>query len=209
MWRQLEPEIVGLFDQNKFAEAAELARQALAKLIELYGGDNHQVFLCLTRLVDIHLAEEDYVAAEPYMVRAIELSERFLPPDHPGMRLPYNKLAVIYKQQEKWTEAATMFRLALGVMKPVTARDYLQIGEILTNLGDIYQILGQLNQAEECTVGALKIAVELLGPDHIDALTTVHQLAVINLKQGKYKEAEVNFQQAHDGCARLSDKGYQ
>lgn len=209
MWQQLEPEIVSLYEQHRFAEAADLARQVLTELIELYGGDNHQVFLCLTHLVDIYLAMENYVAAEFYMVRVIELSKRFLPPDHPEMWLPYNKLAVIYKKQEKWTEAETMFRRALGVMKPVEAHDFLQIGENLANLGDIYKMLGELDQAEKCTVGALKIAVELLGPDHIDVLTTVHQLAVINFKQGKYKEAEVNFQQAKDGYVRLSDKGYQ
>ncbi len=60
-------------------------------------------------------------------------------------------------------------------------------------IGDTYLSLGEYSKAEPHLLAALEIRGRVLGPDHVDTLTTTDHLAALRGKQGRLAEAESLF----------------
>ena len=60
----------------------------------------------------------------------------------------------------------------------------------MSNLALVLQYQGKYDEAERTNQRALKGEEKVLGPDHLDTLTSVGNLASVLQYQGKYDEAE-------------------
>lgn len=71
----------------------------------------------------------------------------------------------------------------------------IDVWKVLANLGNLYQTLGKLKEAEWMHQQALAGFEKILGRDHASTLDTVNNLGVLYWVQGKLKEAEEMYQQ--------------
>lgn len=73
---------------------------------------------------------------------------------------------------------------------------------IHTFLGESYREIGQAANAADQHQQALAIREELLGPDHLETMASMHNVALVLVDQGKLKEAEASLKKLLPGFER-------
>ena len=99
---ELHAEILILYQQGRYAEAAKVAEEALKVAENTYGPDHPNVVTSVKNVADLYQVQGNYAAAEPLFKRALAIQEKNLGPDHPDLGRSMNDLAVLYKAQGKY-----------------------------------------------------------------------------------------------------------
>lgn len=151
----------------------------------------------LPQCISFYLHERArYAESEIWHNKSLQIRERILGVDHPGLASPLNGLAYLYREQGRYVEAELLFQRALhlriqnlGEENPQTARSY-------NNLAVVYRQQGQYDRAKPLFEQALRIWKQTLGPEHSYVAWPLQGLAILYREQKKYYEASVLFQQA-------------
>lgn len=106
-------------------------------------------------------------AAERVFREALEIRQRFLPPDHTKLGESYNNLAVLLDDLGRREEAARLYRRALEIQEAIYGPDSPFVAPTLSNLGILLTALGRAEQAEAVLVRAWEIDRRALGADHL------------------------------------------
>jgi len=133
-------------------------------------------------IANTYLALGDYDLAEPLFLRALELRERLLGPQHESTVQSYNGLGRLMMDLGRLDDAEIYIRRCLEIR-----RDQLGPGHELTltsqnNLTGLMRQLGQLEDALELASEAAILAEQSLSPDHHVLLS------VIEGQAGAYKD---------------------
>lgn len=89
-------------------------------------------------------------------------------PDHPTVSEPLNKLAVLYTEQGRYTEAQPLYKRALAIAEKGLGPDHPDVGRNLIALALLYFLQGRNGEAEPFYKRAIAIDEKTLGPDHPD-----------------------------------------
>jgi tetratricopeptide (TPR) repeat protein/transcriptional regulator with XRE-family HTH domain len=134
----------------------------------------------------------DYPQAERLFKKAIVMYRRVLGAEHPELASCLNKLAVLYRFEEKLAQAERLHLRALAIreqtldpMDPVLAESY-------NNLSVLYMDMGQSKweQAEQLCLRGLAIREHVLGPEHPSVAISLNNLGGLYHDQQRYAEAE-------------------
>jgi tetratricopeptide (TPR) repeat protein len=154
----------------------------------------HMTFPEATRLLNqtgYYLDERArYTEAEPLLVRALQIREQQLGPDHPDTATSLNNLALLYENQGKYAQAELLVVRTLAIYEQQLGPEHPRTAISLTHLGYIYFNQGKYEQAEPLYLRALSIDEKALGPEHPDLATDLNNLAGLYKNQGKYEQAE-------------------
>jgi len=131
-----------------------------------------------------------YTEAEPLLVRALQIREQQLGPDHPDTATSLNNLALLYENQGKYAQAELLVVRTLAIYEQQLGPEHPRTAISLTHLGYIYFNQGKYEQAEPLYLRALSIDEKALGPEHPDLATDLNNLAGLYKNQGKYEQAE-------------------
>jgi CHAT domain-containing protein len=104
--------------------------------------------------------------------------------------LSLNRLASIYVDERRYSEAEQLYRDALQVSRETFGSRHLGTLLSLGTLASIYQVERRYSEAEPLFLEALRVSRETLGPRHPITSTNLHNLALLYKDQRRYSEAE-------------------
>jgi len=96
-------------------------------------------------------------AAEPCYLRALQIYEKQLGPDHPDVASVLNNLAVFYTNERRFTEAEKIHLRALGIRENLSPPPLADIAQSKCNLAVVYHSRGDYAKAAELYQASLKI----------------------------------------------------
>jgi tetratricopeptide (TPR) repeat protein len=88
-------------------------------------------------------------AAEPYYLRALELYEQQLGPEHADVAAVLNNLGVFYTSEGRLEEAEQMHQRALAIRRKTNPAGHSDIAQSKCNLAVVYHSRGDLTRAGE------------------------------------------------------------
>ena len=126
--------------------------------------------------------------------------------DHPDVATMLNILALVYRDQNKYKEAANLLNDALAIREKTLGENHPAVAATLNNLAVLYGKRGKykvlvivravwkysffVQDAEPLCKRALEIREKVLGSDHPDVAKQLNNLALLCQNQGKYEEVE-------------------
>ena len=194
--QQLNQRAVQLYGQGKYAEAAEVAEQALALARQLWKGDHPDLASSLNNLAALYHVQGRYSEAEPYYQQALAMTQRLFPGDHPVKASSLNGLAGLYDTQGRYSEAEPYYQQALIMRQRLFPGDHADLAVSLNNLAALYNAQGRYSEAESYYQRALAMTQRLFKGDHPYVAGCLNNLAFLYDAQGSYSEAEFYYQKA-------------
>jgi CHAT domain-containing protein/tetratricopeptide (TPR) repeat protein len=101
-----------------------------------------------------------------------------------------NNLALLYKNQGRYSEAEPLYKRSLAIREKALGLDHADTATALNNLGTLYRAQGRFGEAEPLYQRSLGIKEKTLGLDHPSVGTSLSNLALLYDSQGRYGEAE-------------------
>lgn len=148
-------------------------------------------FASLAHRAALTLGERaSYAEAEALSLRALQIREQALGPDHPEVASSLHHLGYLYWSQGKYAEAEPLHVRVLQIREQVQGPDHPEVADTLNNLANLYRMQGRYAEAEPLYLRALHIREQAQGPDHPDLAGLLDNLAIIYCEQGMYAEAE-------------------
>ena len=186
----LKRQVVELYRQGKYAEAAKIAKRASALAEKDFGPDHPNVAQSLNNLALLYRAQGRYAAAEPLYKRSLRIYEKALGPDYPAVATTLNNLAALYQRQGRYAAAEPLYKRSLRVYEKVLGADHPTVATTLNNLAALYQRQGRYAVAEPLYKRGLRINENELGPDHPNVGQSLNNLAALYQRRGRYADAE-------------------
>ena len=195
-WRALIERSGGLYEKGDYAQAAEVAKQAL-ELAEKNAGPEHpDTARSLNDLGLCYEAQEQYAEAEPLYKRALAVREKAFGPDHLEVADTLTNLGDINDAQDRYPEAEGFYKRALEIREKLLGPNDLDVSRSLVDLAGVYYFQERYAEAEPLCKRALAIREKALGPDHLDLAVVLSNLGYLNYDQERYAEAEPLFKRA-------------
>ncbi len=133
-----------IYDQGRYAEAADIWRQALPLYREVFGPDHPEVTIDLNNLGRSLLMAGQVSQAVPYFQQAITIDERTKAPDHDDLIAPLNSLGMAALYLGKPSDALLSLARAEQIAR---ARHHAMLYQVLINVADAQLQLGQADNA--------------------------------------------------------------
>ena len=127
--------------------------------------------------------------------RALALSERSLPANHPDLGRALNNLATNYEKQDHHAESEALTRRALAIYQKIPGAEPA-VATLLNNLGQILKAEGRYPEAEPPIRQSLAIREKALGRDHIDVARSLTNLGDLYQRQDRLAEAQPIYERA-------------
>ena len=131
----------------------------------------------------------NYGEAIPLAERSLQLRQRALPPDDPGIAASLNNLAGLYQAQGRLDEAEPLYQQALQIRQQSLPATHPAIAASLHSLALLYLDQGRLDEAEPLYQQALQIRQQSLPPTHPHIAQSLDNLAVLYLEQEQPERA--------------------
>ncbi|MCW9035485.1 MAG: FxSxx-COOH system tetratricopeptide repeat protein [Rhodospirillales bacterium] len=119
----------------------------------------------------------DNRGAESLYKTALEVGEKALGEDHPGVAIGLSNLAQLYQDTNRLVKAEPLMERALEVDKKAFGDDHPNVARDLNNLAGLYEATNRLDKAEPLYERAVIIFVASLGEDHPNTQTVINNLA--------------------------------
>ena len=107
-WEALNTQVIELYRQRKYDEAAEKAEESLKVARETFGRASQQAAQSLNNLALVFEAQKKYADAEARYKEALPILEKSVGPDHPHVATLLENEIEVLKKEGKSKEAAAM-----------------------------------------------------------------------------------------------------
>src|SRR5260370_6036576 len=142
------------YGSGKYVEA----EAALQHALELAGDNKDQIARSLRSLSDLYRAQGRYAAAEPLLVRLVEVRTELLGPEHVDLAADLNDLASIYRTTGKSTEAIPLVDRAIQIHKKALGRDHIELSKDIALLAQLYIDKQEFPTAIQMYIISIRIA---------------------------------------------------
>ena len=110
----------------------------------------------------------DHSKALEYLLKALEIQKKVLPPDHPHLASSYNNVGLTYGNLGDHSKALEFKLKALAICEKVLPPEHPRLAASYNNVGTTYGGLGDHSKALEFLLKALEIREKVLPPEHPD-----------------------------------------
>jgi tetratricopeptide (TPR) repeat protein len=193
-----------------WAEVSESGYQALLRqdfdaaekyfrlAIESGGFEEQDVRLAYSFLVlgKCFIQRGDYIGAEPFYRRALEIYEKAHGPDHKDVAASLSGLAKCNMNCGKYTEAQLLYSRIISIYEKLYGPDHLEVGTMLENLAQCYLYQRDYTRATPLFERTVEIYTKCYGPNHEDVAGNMFQLARCYDERNEDKKAEPLFRRA-------------
>ncbi|KAL3312688.1 Kinesin light chain 1 [Cichlidogyrus casuarinus] len=107
-----------------------------------------------------------------------------------------NMLALVYKDQNKHSEAAETLNQVLKIREKILGPNHPAVAASLNNLSVLYAKINHFSEAEPLCRRALQIRESLLGPEHLDVAKQLNNLALLYQNLNNFQALEHCFERA-------------
>lgn len=114
----------------------------------------------------IYYNKNDYIRAEEYSIKALEIAQNTLNEAHPFIGIIYNDLASIYMKQGDFERALSAYSKALDISERFKDNDPIEYAVVKHNIAMCYYNRGDFKSAIPFEEEALEIFEENLPPKH-------------------------------------------
>ena len=169
----------------RWEDLADLAIQAVQSLID--AGARREALELFEKVIGPLKPSDEVMETQ-----SVDMANRFI------------KLASIYEEFGRFSEAETLAKRAMGIHERVLGPDHPNTASTLNILASLYRILGQHDLAEPLYKRALKIRERVLGPDHPDTAASLNNLAYLYRILGQHDLAEPLYKRAWRSASECS-----
>lgn len=120
-----------------------------------------------------------FTAAEPLVIRALEIREKYLAANHPLIAVSLTQVANVISGLGRYREALTLLERAVVIKEQCLGDSHLETATSRFNLAVAYQTLGYRDAAVRLLEPVLDIQLQILEPDHPCICRTRHLLALV------------------------------
>ncbi len=110
--------------------------------------------------------------------------------DSPDVANSLGRLAGLYYEQGRYSDAEPLFVRALAISEQQLGANHANTATSLNNLALLYESIGRYSDAETLYVRALTISEQQLGANHENTATSLNNLALLYKSIGRYNDAE-------------------
>ncbi len=142
-------------------------------------------------------AQGRYQEAQPFLEKALRLSEQEFGPDHPNTAAVMSSLALLYRDQGKYVEAEPLYQRSLMIVEKVLGPEHPDVATSLNNLAILYQDQGRYDKELLVLKRMLTRSENSLGPNHPDLIGLLDRYSVSLRIEGQYHEARTFDDQAN------------
>jgi tetratricopeptide (TPR) repeat protein len=182
---RLNQAFLALYDQGKYAEAAESARREVAIRKDVLGERNRDYATSLNNLAYALRTQGDNAAARPLCEQALAIRKVVLGERHPAYADSLSGLAALLD----YAAARPLYERALAIRKEALGERHPDYALSLNNLATMFHSHGNYAAARPLYERALAIRKEVLGERHADYSMTLNDLAGLLDAQGDYAAA--------------------
>ncbi|HYH47479.1 MAG TPA: tetratricopeptide repeat protein, partial [Thermoanaerobaculia bacterium] len=195
---------IGLLPESRAFHAA-----ALADREKIYGPDHPLVAESLHNLASTLRSMNDTAAAEPLILRAVDIQRRRLGDNHPETLRGLNNLASLRQDLEDFAGAEPLLREVLAGKRRLYQGDHQDISVSLNNLALLLQKKGDVIAAEPLYREALAMRRRLTeGRPDPHVARSANNLATLLEGRGATTEAEKLHLEALEIRRKLFPKGH-
>jgi CHAT domain-containing protein/tetratricopeptide (TPR) repeat protein len=195
-WNELIKQASTLRDQQKYADAITVTKEAVQVAERTFGADDQKLAFSLGLLGLMYYAQGKYAEAEPLFKRSLAIYEKALGPDHLYVATSLRNLAQLAFDQGKYGEAEPLLKRSLVIREKALGPDHPDVATSLRELAGLYMQQGKYAEAEPLLKRSLVIREKALGPDHREVATSLNSLAELYYHKGKYDDAEPLFKRS-------------
>jgi len=117
--------------------------------------------------------------------------------NHPDVALTLNNLAVLYRTQGCYADAAPLYKRGLTIRESALGTNHPEVATSLHNLADLYGSQGRYTEAEPLNKRSLVIRETVLGANHPHIAVSLRDLGLLEMRQ-------MHWPQAHDYLQRAA-----
>ncbi|KOR31765.1 hypothetical protein TI05_11545 [Achromatium sp. WMS3] len=158
--KELNSQVVKLYQQGKYAEAVPLAKQALAISEQALGTNHPDVANGLNNLAALYTAQGQYQQAEPLYQRSLKIREQALGANHPDVAASLHNLAELYRAQGQYQQAEPLYQRSLKIWEQALGANHPDVATSLNNLAGFYYVQRQYAKALDYVRRASRIYQE-------------------------------------------------
>ncbi len=193
---KLNLKVMRLFEEGRFREAAEAARQLLdAQRVEV-GEDHPDYATALSNLALLLQKQGDHEGAEPLLRQVLFTRQKALGERHPDHATSLNNLGELLTIRENLEAAEPLLRQALAIRREVLGESHPDYAVSLSSLALLRKKRGDTSGAESLLRQAIDIRREMLGEFHADYAAGLSNLANLLFERGDLAPAEELMRQA-------------
>lgn len=176
--------------EGRLDDAERLLIAALEQA-EKYGTEDLRVADAANDLAVVYATAGRATEAELLFQRALQIGEKGLGLDHPGVGATIQNLGILYATQQKYQEAEPLLKRALAINLKRFGINHTRTALTLKTLSSFYAIQGQLSEAESFIQRSLAILEESRVRQGDPQLTaTLEVLAAIYRNTNREQEAQ-------------------
>ncbi len=188
--KQLNKQVIELYNAGKYNEAIAPAERALFMTEKVLGKEHSDVATTLNNLAELYKAQGLYEKAEPLHLRSLAIYEKVMGKEHPLVATSLNNLAELYKAEGRYEKAEPLYLRSLAIYEKVLGKEHPNVATCLNNLASLYQTQGSSEKAEPLYLQALAIREKMLGKESPEVANILNNLASLYQTQGNYEKAE-------------------
>ena len=191
LWAEVhEPLAEFLLEQAHYDEADDLISD-LIDIREEHQGENHPDLAKILLLWGSLLySRANFTAVGSVVARAERIFASQTPPDVAGVASALNSRAVALRQENRLSEAESLYRQALAISEKVFGIDHPSVAAVLGNLGWVLEAANHLAEAEALYRRALQIDEQSFGLEHPRVAKDLNNLGLLLKATNRPSEAE-------------------
>jgi tetratricopeptide (TPR) repeat protein len=175
-----------------YTEADAMQRAAVRVAETVYGPDDARLAEVIDEWACLYREQDRLEDAAPLHARAVAISRRVGPPDHPSVAARLHNQALCDTARGDYDQAIAGFREALRIWER-HPEHVLYAAAAQTQLGGALRLQGETTAAEQAFRDALALYRTHLDPEHADVGVASNNLAMLLVRIGRADEAEPLF----------------
>jgi Tfp pilus assembly protein PilF len=185
--------------QSNDSETAEKMFLSAQEQAQGFGESDQRYYKTIEGLALAYAARKKFADAEKTYEKAISIKEKALGPDSPELSLTMGNFADLLLAEGKYKQAEILYQNSLKGLMAMSPAVYAEKSQ---NLGLCLSEEGLYSQAETALQNAKQKEIELYGANSNQAISTQINLTIMHYKQGAYKQAEAEANQALQDIAK-------
>jgi CHAT domain-containing protein/tetratricopeptide (TPR) repeat protein len=174
-------------------ETLELVDRALKIRETHFGESDIGVAWMLCEKSNVLQARGEYAAAEPVLLRALQIYSDLQGPDDPDTAGMHNNLGNLYERTGQIDKAREHLEKALAIYEASSGPKSLDVADALNNLASVARTPAD---AEELYRRSMATREELLGPEHPQVAGSYQNLGYMKWEMGEYDAARPLMERA-------------
>jgi tetratricopeptide (TPR) repeat protein len=140
--------------------------------------------------------EGDYQEAFIFYVKALEIQQKSVPPNHLDLSASYNNIGAVHNNLGDYSKALSNYQKALEIQQQSLTPNQPDLAVSYTNIGALYGQMGEYRTALSHFEKALEIQQQLSPSTDLSLAASYNNIGVVYYYMSDYSQALSNYEKA-------------